>query len=343
MYKKQKEKKKWLKISCIGQKYTEVTVCTETAQQTTIPSLISGAIMFSHKIVAWKKQKKTACKHLQRCKFLAGKQLTYGGGVFLFVYLYIYLFILICSCVHSPKHRNQIVLWHHQRDGTNFRYIEDFPDFKIESPVGFLPKGKYNGLAEGLDTNLHRIQSKVTLYCWQPLGAGKNCVLPNQFVSSCWMLLGVARWQISRHNFPEHVCYGASVRWFFYFSPQKHNWRSEHHCQTLFGYLSWIDWGPFQFFRSIMTVPLGIMCWTCPQLKLYIHICPYLRVQLVPRILTIPESAATFLIFLTRWCAFLLEHNWWTKPSCQSWALKEAFLIRCSVALGNFYVPYLEY
>lgn len=156
---------------------------------------------------------------MQRCKFLAGKQLTYGGGGFLFVYLYIYLFILICSCVHSPKHRNQIVLWHHQRDGTNFRYIEDFPDFKIESPVGFLPKGKYNGLAEGLDTNLHRIQSKVTLYCWQPLGAGKNCVLPNQFVSSCWMLLGVARWQISRHNFPEHVCYGASVRWFFLFFP----------------------------------------------------------------------------------------------------------------------------
>lgn len=131
-------------------------------------------------------------------------------GVFLFVYLYIYLFILICSCVHSPKHRNQIVLWHHQRDGTNFRYIEDFPDFKIESPVGFLPKGKYNGLAEGLDTNLHRIQSKVTLYCWQPLGAGKNCVLPNQFVSSCWMLLGVARWQ----NFKAQFSW-ACVLWCF--------------------------------------------------------------------------------------------------------------------------------
>lgn len=223
------------------------------------------------------------------------------------------------------------------------RYIEDFPDFKIESPVGFLPKGKYNGLAEGLDTNLHRIQSKVTLYCWQPLGAGKNCVLPNQFVSSCWMLLGVARWQISRHNFPEHVCYGASVRWFFIF-PHR-NITSEvtttvKLCLVICLGLTEVH---FNFFRRIMTVPLGIMCWTCPQLKLYIHICPYLRVQLVPRILTIPESAATFLIFLTRWCAFLLEHNWWTKPSCQSWALKEAFLIRCSVALGNFYVPYLEY
>lgn len=216
MYKKQKEKKKWLKISCIGQKYTEVTVCTETAQQTTIPSLISGAIRFSHKIVAWRKKKKKNCMQTFAEMQISCRQTTWWG-FFVCLFVYIYIFFLIRSCVHSPKHRNQIVLWHHQRDGTNFRYIEDFPDFKIESPVGFLPKGKYNGLAEGLDTNLHRIQSKVTLYCWQPLGAGKNCVLPNQFVSSCWMLLGVARWQISRHNFPEHVCYGAQWGDFVFF------------------------------------------------------------------------------------------------------------------------------
>lgn len=211
MYKKQKEKKKWLKISCIGQKYTEVTVCTETAQQTTIPSLISGAIIcFLTRLLHEKNKKKLHANICRDANFLQANNLLMVVGVFLFVYLYIYLFILICSCVHSPKHRNQIVLWHHQRDGTNFRYIEDFPDFKIESPVGFLPKGKYNGLAEGLDTNLHRIQSKVTLYCWQPLGAGKNCVLPNQFVSSCWMLLGVARWQ----NFKAQFSWACVLRCF---------------------------------------------------------------------------------------------------------------------------------
>lgn len=161
-----------------------------------------------------KRKKKLHANICRDANFLQANNLV--GFFCLSICIFIYLF-LIRSCVHSPKHRNQIVLWHHQRDGTNFRYNEDFPDFKIESPVGFLPKGKYNGLAEKLDTNLHRIQSKVTLYCWQPLGAGKNCVLPNQFVSSCWMLLGVARWQISRHNFPEHVCYGASVRWFCIF------------------------------------------------------------------------------------------------------------------------------
>lgn len=188
-------------------------MCTETAQQTTIPSLISGAIRFSHKIVAWKKQN---CMQTFAEMQISCRQTTWWGFFCLSICIFIYLF-LICSCVHSPKHRNQIVLWLHQRDGTNFRYNEDFPDFKIESPVGFLPKGKYNGLAEGLDTNLHRIQSKVTLYCWQPLGAGKTCVLPNQFVSSCWMLLGVARWQISRHNFPEHVCHGAQWGDFVFF------------------------------------------------------------------------------------------------------------------------------
>lgn len=51
----------------------------------------------------------------------------------------------------------------------DIRYIEDFPDFKIESRVGFLPKGKYNGLAEGLDTNRHRIQSKVNSVLWHKL------------------------------------------------------------------------------------------------------------------------------------------------------------------------------
>lgn len=207
MYKKQKEKKKWLKISCIGQKIHRGHCVYWNGPANNNPLIdFWSDYVFSQDCCMKKNKKKLHANICRDANFLQANNLLMVVGVFLFVYLYIYLFILICSCVHSPKHRNQIVLWHHQRDGTNFRYIEDFPDFKIESPVGFLPKGKYNGLAEGLDTNLHRIQSKVTLYCWQPLGAGKNCVLPNQFVSSCWMLLGVARWQISRHNFPEHVC-----------------------------------------------------------------------------------------------------------------------------------------